>query len=368
MKFYYADGYVLDEESKNELLKSKKIFFCESCNEFHWTHETDAIDVDGKHCCVKHFVRNYAICNSCGMSVSRHSLCQGVCKNCYNKLKKFAVHNYGYQPIQRFYDDNGNYTENPSSDYDGFGIELEVDIDPKLENVGENCFMSQKAQESLNDEVYVKHDGSLMSGFEIITYPHTEKSFYNIPWKESLSTLLKCGYRSHDIKTCGLHMHCSRTNLDDDALTRLVYFYEKFRDDIIKFSRRDGREVNRWAKSYFTSNSEITLEKCKNVVSRYNRCHRHDDRYHCVNLINPNTVEIRIMRGTLNYNTFMATCDFLMTIFKNCRNKFDNLNDLNEWLKGLKPETIEYMKSKQCFGYSTDSTGKECDFNVHNCL
>lgn len=361
MAYYYADGYVLDENLRNKLLEENKIFKCEYCNEYHIIEETPVINCENSKMCLTQYCNNYSVCGCCGKDVRKGRLQQGLCQECYNKLNTKRVHNYSYQPVMRFYKDD-SFDTRPSEDYDGFGIELEVD------GCGENCYASSNTQTNLNDEVYIKHDGSLRSGFEIVTYPHTENSFYKMNWKETLSELVKSGYRSHDVGTCGLHMHCSRTNLDKNALIRLVYFYEKFRKDVLKFSRRDSEHANRWAASYFSAERYVNLESCERVVERHNKSHCHEDRYHCVNLINENTVEIRIMRGTLNYDTFMATNNFLMTIFKNCRKDFD-VDNLDKWLEGIDDNTKNYMKKRKCFGYSNNSrSNEECDLNVHNCV
>ena len=74
------------------------------------------------------------------------------------------------------------------------------------------------------------------------------------------------------------------------------------------------------------------------------------DRYKAVNNTNSNTVEIRIMRGTLKLETFLASIDFILTVAKNSKRiRWDNANDEVLWLKGAKPETMEYIASKGAF-------------------
>lgn len=74
----------------------------------------------------------------------------------------------------------------------------------------------------------------------------------------------------------------------------------------------------------------------------------HSSRYHAVNNSNSYTVELRVFRGTLNAETFVATVDFAYNLVKNAKDVVDFKN-VSEWLKGMRPETIEYIKSRGAF-------------------
>jgi hypothetical protein len=53
------------------------------------------------------------------------------------------------------------------------------------------------------------------------------------------------------------------------------------------------------------------------------------------------------MRGTLKSSTFFASIDFILTIAKNSKKlSWNKAQNWNEWLKGMKPSTLEYIKSK----------------------
>ena len=43
-------------------------------------------------------------------------------------------------------------------------------------------------------------------------------------------------------------------------------------------------------------------------------------RYTAVNLLNSNTIEFRLFKGTLNFNTFIASLQFVMEISKYAKN------------------------------------------------
>ena len=64
------------------------------------------------------------------------------------------------------------------------------------------------------------------------------------------------GYYSHNSGTCGLHVHINRAALgesveeQENTIARIVYFFEKFWDKILRFSRRTETQADRWASRY----------------------------------------------------------------------------------------------------------------------
>jgi len=190
------------------------------------------------------------------------------------------------------------------------GIELEVD------KGGKNDDNANKVIKCLGEQnVYCKHDGSLTDGFEIVTHPCTLEYHKNMSYENTFNELSKLGYRSHDISTCGLHIHFNRNYFAKDKLTqdlcisKLLYLFEKFWDKVVIIARRDS---NGYARRFFMNEDETILDmyaKSKN-----------SDKYGVINLQHKNTVEIRIFKGTLNYRTFIATLEFVKTIVEIVKN------------------------------------------------
>lgn len=230
--------------------------------------------------------------------------------------------------------------------FKGFGIELEVSGD----NANPDCYPSELAErlsDVFGDHAYYMHDGSIGEGVEIITQPHTMDEFLKLPWQDILKQIRDHGYRSHDAKCCGLHMHISRAAMTKEGIARIIYFYEHYINDIVKVSRRTRDGMSQWASTYGWG--DLTFAKlAENAADRdYGD---HSDRYHAVNLTNKNTVEFRLMRGTLNYDSFMATIDFLWTTAMNANTMSDDdITNPANFLKGLKPDTIEYIKRRNAF-------------------
>lgn len=51
--------------------------------------------------------------------------------------------------------------------------------------------------------IYIKHDGSLNDGMEIVTHPMTLDYHLNeMPWREVMSKAISFGYISHKTRTC----------------------------------------------------------------------------------------------------------------------------------------------------------------------
>ncbi len=105
--------------------------------------------------------------------------------------------------------------------------------------------------------IYCKHDGSLDDGFEIVTHPMTLEYHRNsMPWDCMLNELRDMGYLSHKANTCGLHIHVNRsafgtTQTEQDAcIARILYFFEKHWEELLKFSRRTEYQLSRWAARY----------------------------------------------------------------------------------------------------------------------
>ena len=79
-------------------------------------------------------------------------------------------------------------------------------------------------------------------------------------------------------------------------------------------------------------------------------------RYACVNLANANTIEIRMFRGTLKYQTFIATLQMVDEICTVAISLSENEMKSLSWQdfvlaiqKDKKPELLAYLKQKQLY-------------------
>lgn len=196
------------------------------------------------------------------------------------------------------------------------------------------------------DFIHYERDCSLNRGFENISQPASLE--YHISMREKYEKWFKLlvdnGLRSHNTSTCGLHIHIDNEFLGsnyveiDRAQAKLVFLFERFSDELTKFSRRKSSQLH-WCDTYSEcfddireavykiksksgeyDDSEVTP---KDAALAYRACRDkvddkdYDlDRYYNVNLTNSDTTEIRLWRGTLNINTFMATIKFTARLAK----------------------------------------------------
>lgn len=179
-----------------------------------------------------------------------------------------------------------------------YGFELEI------ESHGNDCGEAANRINNTLGYTYAKHDGSLSDGLEIVSHPATleyhlsKKAVY----KELFEALRKDGFRSHSDGTCGLHVHISLKAMEAAnpfAVHNMLILYDRFWDNFVKLSRRRPRQLSDWARRYAAKDEryELVKEMAKNERSRYM----------AVNLQNEFTVEIRMWRGTLIVDTFLAT-------------------------------------------------------------
>lgn len=257
------------------------------------------------------------------------------CEECYEHRKNKAIHDYYYKPEPIFY--NCGVEDNFY-----MGVELEIDGGGEYD---ENAEILLNVANYDAEHIYIKHDGSIDRGFEIVSHPATlEYHTHNIQWQKLMVKALELKYRSHDTSTCGLHIHISRLAFGDtyeeqeNNIAKIIYFVEQNWNNVLLFTRRTEENLNHWASRYgIEPTIEDTYEKAK---GNYNR-------YKCINLQNSNTIEFRMFRGTLKYSTFIATLQFVEILCHFVINT--GCYDWNTFVGSIPleyKELIEYLKSK----------------------
>jgi hypothetical protein len=183
-----------------------------------------------------------------------------------------------------------------------FGVELEVEVAK-----GERREKVLALNEIINggdigSKVFFETDGSLTHGFEIITQPMGLDNHTNL-WKW-LKTEAKDGLLSHKTSTCGLHVHVSRALLTPLQISKLVFFINDPSNQAL---------IEAVARRY---NTRYANFKDKKLGSAY-KADRHD-RYQAINIENRETIEFRIFKGTLKYESIMAAIEFTNALVNFC--------------------------------------------------
>lgn len=344
------------------------------------------------------------ICDFCGESVSRYRLnhCVGgnfICDNCYNTKEQFVRCDECGIIINTEEDDfhencgdffcTGCYLELSKSTYGevlgyhGFddwhfkyakdekphtlvtGIELEV------EHVNSCSESTNKIVWNLNKmlgfNTICSRDGSIEDGFEIVSQPFSlafiRENEERI--KEALKYLIDHGYRGDQVSTCGLHLHINREAFGETSeeqnknIDKLILFFETYKQELFRFSRRSASKLQRWAKflsDYKHVNVDADTDSAKRLKSlEYIGKTKSsvEERYCAVNLMNDNTVEIRIFKSSLNYKTLFATIELIHTLVRRIVNS-ESLEDFS-WNNVVNDEDCRYLKDYcDLRGISTD--------------
>lgn len=290
---------------------------CDHCGEYFDTHYLWAED-DHRAIC-ENCCDYYVVCEECGTIMhiddALYSESYGgyLCEDCYEEEEdNEVVHSYGYHPTPEF-----QYTENDDHDSLLFGVELEIDKGDDRNDAAEDL-------DGLGLPMYMKTDGSLgCDGIEIVTHPCTLDFHENaFNWNEIARVALDHDYRSHDTDTCGLHVHVGRMQMGATARDRhmtagkLVYLMAAIEDKIVPFTRRSANKLNHWASIAHPAESAnidaMTEEEAVEAAIKETLY----TRYHAVNLMNNNTVEFRLFRGTLKRNTLIASIQLVNNMVK----------------------------------------------------
>ena len=314
---------------------------CERCGALIW--DSDSYGDDYTVLCRSCYENHYTRCYECDTLIHNDDSYEYdgeyYCRECYdNVCCGDSIHDYNYKPEPIFYGDGKRY----------FGVELEIDIG------GKDCAYADEILAIANDSdehIYIKSDGSLNDGMEIVTHPMTLDYHKEFCWKDIMRKAVTLGYRSHQTSTCGLHVHVNRNSFgetsqeQEEVISRILYFVEHHWLELLKFSRRSEATMNRWAARYgYESTPKAIMDKAKK-----NCC----GRYAAVNLCNYHTVEFRMFRGTLKHNTMIAALQLVNEICNAAFSMSDEEMQRLSWSEFVsvldEPELIQYLKERNLY-------------------
>lgn len=188
-----------------------------------------------------------------------------------------------------------------------FGIELEVQIrngslDKKLAAIHEA--VNYETQQ-IGEYCFFERDGSIGEGFEMVTQPagldvHRDRlgRFLN-------NSQLKMGFRSHEGGACGLHVHVGREFLTQGQIYRVQSFLNDVRNEAL---------IRAIARRYDNNYCRFKPQLAKFTIHGKHST----ERYEALNVTNPDTIEFRIFRGSLRYESVMAALEFVNSLLTFC--------------------------------------------------
>ena len=316
---------------------------CKCCGERIW--DEDVYGDNDITLCSHCYHHSYTRCSCCDALLHEDDAYyldgETYCRDCYEDEREESnlIHEYSYKPNPIFYGEGNRY----------FGIELEIDGAGRDDDFAEELLDIANAHADL---LYIKTDGSLDDGMELVSHPCTMDYHINsFPWEDIMHRAVHQGYRSHQTSTCGLHLHVNRNAFSDsqegqdEVISRILYFVEHHWNELLKFSRRSEYAMNRWAARYgYEHTPKAIMDKAKKGGN---------GRYAAVNLCNYHTVEFRLFRGTLKYNTFIATIQLVNRICDVAMYNTDDSIAKLSWSDFVaditEPELVQYLKERQLY-------------------
>ena len=280
---------------------------CPSCDD---TYEIDEMeDIDGSYWCSEDCYTNYQ------ESMERD---EGIILPWSTKKRPIFLHENGdFRSMYRTVDKYSSKAPTPEL-YIGMELEAECVNGDKI-----NGAKFVKAHTVINDieTVYLKSDGSLDNGFEIVSHPGTLEFFMqDFNWK-AISGLKTRGFHAWNAETCGLHLHLSRNAFISDAhLMKFIYFIYKNRVPLVQFAGRESTryarfDMNTFLNAHYDWGSETVIKG--NTLTQMAKGHvMNSERFMAVNLQNAKTIELRFFRPSLNTDTVIAAIQFAQALFE----------------------------------------------------
>ena len=302
------NSHTVDNEEWCDYCYENYSYYCENCCES--SSETTTYVSDNPYC-ENCFSENCYYCDDCDESYHNDYPCdcresnpiEGKC--CRGYRASGTIHDYSCKPAPIF--------KGVSKHKMYLGFELETE----MRRVDDGSLFASSA---LQGTAYLKHDGSISSGFEIVTHPHTHQQYRDnsaLLW-DTIETLRKdYDARSWDTDTCGLHIHLSRDGFSSGAhMHRFIAFVYKNAPHMMKFAGRKSRFA-RFNDVYTFDEYDRPVFSIKHKVGSPDR--NHTERYSAVNTQNPNTIELRFFRGTMKASGVLSALDLAQAMVEYTR-------------------------------------------------
>lgn len=288
-------------------------FNCSACDSTYDQDEGSNYVDDNTYCDSCYQDQCY-YCDDCDESFTYRDPC--VCRNddyerpngncCMAVQRGRFVHDYNCKPVPIF--------KGASKHKMYLGFELEVEFKQDTSDV------ARHTATALDGVAYLKHDGSISNGFEIVTHPHTHQSYREnsrLLWDTIDKLRLEQGARSWDTDTCGLHIHLSRDGFSSGAhLHRFIAFVYHNAPHMMKFAGRKTRFA-RFNDVYTFDEYDRPVFSIKHKVGNPGRYS--SERYSAVNTQNENTIELRFFRGTMKTSGVLSALDLAQAMVEYTR-------------------------------------------------
>ena len=262
------------------------------CSDSHNFLLDDEIIIDGM--CYNKDTVEITHCKECGARCVVQDTRDGLCVNCLED--DYQVQNYSMR-VENALGFDKHTLKRKSDPY--LGIEMEFQVDNRKQGrlyVGDN----------LAGHAMMKEDGSISSGFEVVSRPASYLShLHNYD-----SFLTNLPEYIHPHKSCGMHVHISRTAFSVMGAGKFVEF----------MNRADNKSfikliAGRGTTNYQNGDPDYTIKKPFRMTKQGEYCNR----YNFVNLNNDKTIELRIFATPANKKEFHIRMQFVKAMVDYCK-------------------------------------------------
>jgi len=236
---------------------------------------------------------------------------RGFINNIISNKTKTYIHQFNYVPkyIKHFMPGESEDTTLLLGAEIEVGGNNNISSDNDKNSTVKKCIQIMNGSDSDEENlIYSTHDSTVQIEFD--TMPCSLEFHKNkMNYREMFEYLDKEGYKGHDCKTAGLHIHANRNYLGKSrisqelVISKILYILEKFNDEICVIARRDN------------DYSEFAGEKQNedSIVELYGK-YKNKGKRAALNLQHKDTIEFRMFKSTLKYETFILTLEFVKNI------------------------------------------------------
>lgn len=252
---------------------------------------------------------------------------RGYFRSFVSSQSKTYIHQFNYVPkyIKHFMPEESENTTLLLGAEIEVGGNNNISSDNDKNSTVKKCIQIMNGSDSDEENlIYSTHDSTVQIEFD--TMPCSLEFHKNkMNYREMFEYLDKEGYKGHDCETAGLHIHANRSYLGKSrisqelVISKILYILEKFNDEICVIARRDN------------DYSEFAGEKQNedSIVELYGK-YKNKGKRAALNLQHKDTIEFRMFKSTLKYETFILTLEFV--------------KDIIDYAKSVDIEEIELAK------------------------
>jgi hypothetical protein len=260
-----------------------------------------------------------AMCEYCYEVGTNAGYCEGCdqyfyydpCEECGSDSDH--LHDYSYRPRPVFHGTGPTF----------FGVELEMEAEGSMSPGEGRDLIAHHFDEN---RFYVKHDGSLNNGLEMVSMPMSLDA-----WREMMPDLRRCyadlvagGFRGWRTGTAGLHVHVSdaafhnkRGETNEAHLWRFLRLYYT---NATAWQRFAGRSGSAWAQFDVSAVHRGEKAPIAELVKTRKKAGWAGLRYMAWNLTNKNTYEGRMFRASINADRVLGNIESIHAAIDYTRN------------------------------------------------